>query len=262
MGAEITTFLGGATNLGFRKMKHAFITGGAKRVGREIALHLAAQGYNITIHANKSKVEAQQTLSDIAALGVNAHIEYGDLNEPQHAGAMLQSASKQLGAITLLVNNASIFFKDELANVTVDSLQAHMNINCFSAIMLTNALAAQANKAQAICLLDGMNSWSISPNFLSYSLSKLALEQFIKLQAAQLAPNMRLNGIALGSTLEGELDSNTFTKTARLSPLKRNSNPQEVCETIMFLEKSPSITGQIIALSNGFNLVSPAAARF
>ena len=128
--------------------------------------------------------------------------------------------------------------------------------------MLTQALAAQATKAQVVCLLDGMNSWSISPNFLSYSLSKLALEQFIKLQAAAIAPNIRLNGIALGSTLEGELDSNTFAKTASLSPLKRNSNPAEVCETIMFLENAPAITGQIIALSNGFNLVSPAAARF
>ncbi len=250
-------------------MKHALITGGAKRVGREIALHLAQQGYYISLHYNHSQNEAQQTKRDIEAHMVQCGIVQGDLNEPHCAVNILRQATKKLGNVTLLINSASVFMRDDLAIVTADSLQSHMNVNCFSSIMLTQALFAQVGieqegtKAQVICLLDGMNGWSISPNFLSYSLSKLALEQFIKLQAASLAPNVRINGIALGATLQGHMDGDdTFAKIASLSPLGRNSNPAEVCGAIDFLERTPSITGQIISLSSGFNLQSISGARF
>ncbi len=255
-------------------MKHALITGAAKRVGREIALHLAANGYDITIHYNDSYDEACQTKHDVELHNVKCWLVQADLSDLHQAGEIVQKAYAQGGEITLLINNASLFLKDDLANVTAQSLQSHMNINCFSAVMLTQELLKQKMEAhssslnnlsptQVICLLDGMNSWSISPNFLAYSLSKQALEQFIKLQAASLAPHIRLNGIALGATMCGHMDKeDTFAKIAELSPLKRVSNPQEVCDAVMFLENIPTITGQIISLSSGFNLQSISGARF
>jgi NAD(P)-dependent dehydrogenase (short-subunit alcohol dehydrogenase family) len=244
-------------------MKHAFITGAGRRVGREIALHLAMAGYNITIHYNNSKAQAQQTADDVCQFGVKCALVQGDLSNLENLPNLITSSNQQLGEITLLIHNASLFLKDNFENIEIDSLQTHMQVNCFAPIMLTKAFCAQnKTNGQVICLSDGMNGWSISPNYFSYSLSKMAFENFITLQAASLAPSVRLNGIALGATLQGVQDNpDTFTKIANLSPLKHNSNAKEVCAAIDFLEKSPSITGQIIALSNGFNLYSRSIVK-
>lgn len=239
-------------------MKHAFITGAGRRVGREIALHLAKAGYNITIHYNSSKVEAMQTAEDVRGFGVKCALVQGDLSNLDNLPNLIAASNQQIGEINLLIHNASLFLKDNFEIVEANILQAHMQVNCFAPIMLTQAFCEQnKTNGQVICLSDGMNGWSVSANYFSYALSKMAFENFINLQAASLAPNVRLNGIALGATLEGEHDSpETFSRLAELSSLKRTSNPIEVCATIDFLEKTPSITGQIIALSNGFNLYS------
>jgi NAD(P)-dependent dehydrogenase (short-subunit alcohol dehydrogenase family) len=237
---------------------HAFITGSAKRVGRKLALTLAQAGYNITLHYRHSAAEVQHTYADIVAFGVKCHIVQGDLQELAEMESLMTEATAALGAVTLLVNNASLFEKDDLTSLTPDMLQRHMDINSFAPMLLSRGFVAQLppkTQGHIVCLLDGMHGWSVSPAFLSYSLSKLALQQFITLTAASLAPQVRLNGIALGATLEGHMDKpDTFTKTAAISPLKRNSTPQEVCDTLLYLERTPTITGQVISLSSGLHL--------
>jgi NAD(P)-dependent dehydrogenase (short-subunit alcohol dehydrogenase family) len=253
MGGGIATFLCGAT-----EMKHAFITGSAKRVGREIALHLAQAGYNITIHYHNSHEAAQQTAEDIREIGVKCALVRGDLTNLEGLSDLIAKSSEQIGEITLLIHNASLFMKDNFENIKATDLQSHMQVNCFAPIILTEAFVKQnKSSGQVICLSDGMNGWSMSPNYFSYALSKMALEQFITLQAANLAPNIRLNGIALGATLaDANAKPDSFYKIAASTPLKCNSNYFEVCKAIEFLENTASLTGQIITLSAGLNLFS------
>lgn len=235
--------------------KHALITGAAQRVGREIALHLARRGWDITIHYRSSRKEADSLVAEIGALGRQAATVQADFDHPGSVGAIFDEVSSP---VTLLVHNASLFEKDSLHNVTHQRLQAHMNINLFSPLLLTQAFLKQLprdTRGDIICLLDGLHGWSISPHYLSYSLSKLALRDTVTLLARALAPQVRIHGIALGATLPGKEDSpSTFERISSLTPLNTTSHPDEVCMTIDFLLASTSATGQSIDLSGGLSL--------
>jgi NAD(P)-dependent dehydrogenase (short-subunit alcohol dehydrogenase family) len=157
--------------------------------------------------------------------------------------------------VTLLIHNASLFARDTLADVTPEQMDAHISVNLTAPVLLTQAFAVQlpeGTNGQVIALTDGMHGWSISPSFLSYSLSKLALEQFVRLAKTALAPQIRVNALALGATLEGHMDeAETFEKTRHFVPLKHNSSVEEVCAAIMALEALPSVTGEVWHLSGG-----------
>lgn len=242
-------------------LKHALITGGAVRVGREIALHLARRGWDITIHYRFSKKEAASLATEINALGRHAATVQADFDQPGSVGAIFKVLSSPA---TLLIHNASLFEKDSLHNVTEAHLRAHMNTNLFSPILLTQAFMEQLPKdvrGDVVCLLDGLHGWSVSPHYLSYSLSKLALRDAVHLLARALAPQARINGIAMGATLPGKDDSpTTFEKISRLTPLNTTSNPGEVCSAIDFLLASANTTGHIIDLSGGMALAPVYAA--
>ncbi len=241
---------------------HAFITGSAKRIGRHIALALAERGYDISIHYHHSADEALSLKSKIEGLERQCCLVQGDLSSPNTAGTLLDAAVSMIGPITLLIHNASIFEKDNLEGITTASLQAHMQVNCLSPILLTQAFARQLptdGSGHVICLTDGMDGWSISPNFLSYALSKKSLEQFVLLTAKALAPRIRINTIAPGASLSGTMDTpHTFEKLRTMTPLQRTSTPDEIVEAVLALEQLPSITGQILNLSGGMHLPSMA----
>lgn len=238
--------------------KHAFITGAAKRVGRALALSLARQGYNITIHYHTSHDEAQALCEEIEALGRQCCTVRADLGQHEQVQGLIEQSVDTLGTVTLLIHNASLFEKDNLKTATPESLEAHMRINMFAPIWLTQAFMAHLPdtvEGHIICLLDGMKGWSISPQFMSYSLSKTGLEQFIQLQATTLAPYARINGIALGATLEGHMDKpTTFDKIRSITPLEHISSIKEVETALHALLDMPSVTGQIVKLSGGLHL--------
>ncbi|MFO1242820.1 MAG: SDR family NAD(P)-dependent oxidoreductase [Rickettsiales bacterium] len=235
--------------------KHAFVTGGAIRVGRAIALHLAVKGWDITLHYGHSETEAGRTANDIEGLGRSAHLVQADLSIPDAVSGLLENLSKP---VSLLIHNASVFEKDSVVTLTADRLQNHLNVNLVSPLLLTQAFVKQLPKdakGHVICLLDGMLGWSISPHYLSYSISKLGLHNAVNLLAGSLAPGVRINGIALGATLPGDSDlPSTFEKIRGFTPLRSNSNTGEVCAAIDFLLETPSITGHIIDLSSGMAL--------
>ena len=242
--------------------KHALITGAAVRVGRSIALHLARFGWDITIHYRHSKAEAEVLAQEIITLGQRADTLAADFSRPESVTSIFTSLSRP---VDLLIHNASVFEKDGLSNLTAEKLQAHMNVNLFSPLLLTQGFIAQLPKntrGDVICLLDGLIGWSISPHYLSYSLSKLSLRNAITLLARSLAPEVRINGITLGATLAGKEDSpSTFEKIRSLTPLHTTSSEIEVCAAIDFLLASASTTGQILDLSSGMTLPAVYATQ-
>ncbi len=239
--------------------KHAFVTVAAKSIGRAMVLSLVHAGYDITIHCHQSVQEARALGEEIAAIGQKACVVRADLGQLDSLAACMEESVNALGAPTLLVHNASIFEKEGLEDATPASLERHMRVNALAPIMLSKAFMAhlpQDQKGHIVCLLDGMQGWSISPHFLSYSLSKLALEQFITLQAPVLAPHIRLNGIRLGATLEGAMDKpETFDKVRAMTPMRATSSPEEVCNALHALEALPNVTGQVIDVSGGMSLL-------
>ncbi len=128
----------------------------------------------------------------------------------------------------------------------------------FAPLRLIRAFAAQCSasgNSSIINIGDGMHGWSMSPNFLTYTLSKMALADLTKLLAMELAPRIRINTIAPGAMLPSHMDKpGVFKKLARLTPLKRNSNPSELCDAVSFLLRAESLTGQCIDLSGGLGL--------
>ncbi len=237
---------------------HALITGSATRIGREMALFLARCGYNITLHYHTSQDAAQRLRQEISVLGRQCGMVQGDLCDGNAMTEVIQQGFKQTGHITTLIHNASLFKKGALDDVTPDELMAHMQVHLCSPVMLTQAymqqLPSDAN-GHIVAISDGMKGWSMSGQFLAYSLSKLALEQYVLLMAQTLAPRVRVNGIAPGASLPGHMDkAQTFEKTAAISPLQCNSSVDEILNALWLLQQSPSMTGQILRLGSGLHL--------
>ncbi len=236
----------------------AFITGGSARIGKAIALHLAAGGYDIALHYRSSEKAAQETANTIRAMGRHAVLVQGDLTHAHRTAALIADAGKTLGPITCLINNASIFEKDTLGDFTTEKFNAHFAVHAHAPLQLIRDFARQLPPQQngnIINLTDGMSGWSMSDKFLTYSLSKMTLANITQLLARDLAARrIRINTIAPGPTLPGPQDTQeTFSKLEKILPLKHASSPQEVCDAISYLLKADSVTGQTIQLSGGIH---------
>lgn len=234
----------------------ALITGGAKRVGRDIALHLAQEGWNIALHYHRSDEEALQTRDEIEALGARCELFSANLTHANEVARLIPTIRELMGDISLLVNNASLFVRDELGSFTEETLNQHMQLHVHAPLQLIRDMAAQElGEGNVINLVDGMESTSVGAHFLTYSLSKKGLSEITTTLASELAPQIRINAIAMGLTLPDEnFNAEAFERLAENIPLKRVSNPHEVCQTISFILNTPTITGQHIALNSGMHI--------
>lgn len=240
--------------------KTAFISAGAVRVGRAVALHLAQRGWNVAFQYGKSGTEATSLVKEIEALGRKALGIPCDLSAEPAPEKLIAQAASAFGPVHLLINNVSAFEKDSLEDISAESFRAHMDINVRVALGLIRGFVEQVEThtimhANIINFSDGIMGWSISPSFLSYSLSKICVAALPQLLAVELAPHIRINTIALGPTLPGHMDKpDTFDKIASLTPLERVSSTEEVCHTIDYILGAPSFTGQTLMLSGGLHL--------
>lgn len=236
--------------------KTALITGAARRIGREIACRLAAAGWDIALHCHASRAQADTLCRQIQAMGRNACVVQADLAQAADASRLVGEAAAALGPLSLLVHNAAAFEKQGLDGFSHAGFAAMMAVNLEAPLHLSRDFAAQApDGAQIVCLLDGMEGWSISAAYLSYALSKRGLAEAVRLLARPLAPRVRINGIALGATLPGIYDTDAvFARLAEAAPMQRTATVEELLATLEFLLDTPGITGQIIDLSGGMGL--------
>ena len=231
------------------------ITGAGKRIGAQLAQHLAARGHHLVLHYHQSKTE---TIALADALkqshSITVTLVQANLSQPE----TLAHFWRDLPPVTHLVHNASRFTRDSITSMTASDLRDHLAVNLESPLLLTQGFLAQlpADANGTITVLgDGTLGWSISPEFFSYAASKHAWQSVIGLLAAATAPRVRANVIALGPTLPGaQDDASMFNRLAARAPLQRHGEPNEVLAALDYLLAAPGVTGQVIALANGFGL--------
>ncbi len=241
-------------------MPGALVTGGAQRIGRAICLALAHAGYDVAVHHRSAPDEAQATLADLRGFGVRAAALAADLTEDAAVAALPGRAAEQLGPLTLLVNNASLFHDDHFGALGRELWGVHMATNLRAPIVLTEAFAAilPAEIADGeACVVNILDQRVLKPNpqFFSYALSKSALWTATRMMAQALAPRVRVNGVGPGPTLASiHQDGATFEAEAAATPLQRSSSPEEIAAAVLYLAKARAVTGQMIAVDSGQHL--------
>jgi NAD(P)-dependent dehydrogenase (short-subunit alcohol dehydrogenase family) len=236
----------------------ALVTGGAKRLGRAIALALAADGWDLAIHYGASADDARATCAEIEALGRRAQCFQADLRDEASVRALLPRAALALGGVACVVNNASLFEFDNAISLNQATLDTHMRINVAAPVILAQALydGLPAGAAGVVVNLLDQKLYNPNPDFLSYTLSKAALASATTLLAQALAPRVRVVGVAPGLTLISHIQTpEQFAQAHRISPLGESSRPEEVASAVAFACANRALTGTTIVVDAGQHLL-------
>ena len=233
------------------------VTGGAKRLGRAIALDLAAAGYAVAIHYNSSDVQAADLAAQIRAQGRSVALLKADLSCEEEVSHLIRRASEALGPIGALVNSASLFEDDDWNSATRQSWDQHMAVNLRAPFVLAQdfARALPQNCSGAIINLIDQRVLKPTPQFLTYSLSKAGLDWLTVTLAQALAPRIRVNAVGPGPTLRNQRQSEAdFLRQRAATLLGAGAEPKDVCAAVRYLLAAPAVTGQLIAVDGGQHL--------
>lgn len=233
------------------------ITGAARRLGRHLALGLAADGHRIAIHYHRSHEDAARLLDDVEAIGGEAALFAADLADEAATAALVPKIAEQMGPPDLLINNASTFEKDSYLSSTRAQWDRHMDVNLRAPFLLSQqfarALPDQRN-GLIIHMIDH-RVWKPNPLFASYTLSKAALWALTRTMAQAFAPRIRVNAIGPGPVLPSLHQSEQdFAAEAGAVLLGKGPSLEEILDAVRFLMRTPSITGQMLALDGGQHL--------
>ncbi|MBV9778030.1 MAG: SDR family oxidoreductase [Acetobacteraceae bacterium] len=242
----------------------ALVTGAAGRLGRAIALALAEAGFDVALHRRHAAEAAERTAADIRARGRAAVVLAAELSDEAVVAGLLPAARHALGAIGVLVNNASAFERDEWDTVTRESWDRHMLPNLRAPLLLTQHFAqALPDTAEGVVInMIDQRVWSITPHFVSYTVSKAGLWALTQAMALALAPRIRVNGIGPGPALPSPRQTaEQFARQSASVPLRHGTSPEEVGRAVLAILGLPSMTGQMLALDGGQHLQwAPARA--
>jgi NAD(P)-dependent dehydrogenase (short-subunit alcohol dehydrogenase family) len=235
--------------------KAALITGAARRIGRAIAMHLAREGWDIGVHYNTSRADALSLQAEIAAAGVDCRLYEVDLSDPAAADPLAKAFIGDFPHTTLLVNSASIFKRDTVASLTPEMWDEHLRINALSPILLTRAFNRLCATQNCVINMLDQKVANATPDFFSYTISKLALHNATRMLAMSLWPKTRVNGIAPGLVLRsGDQTEEQFQQVHNRTPLGVGPSLEEICRAVSLLAGTPSITGQVVTIDGGRHL--------
>jgi len=234
--------------------KTALVTGGAKRVGRELALALARSGMNVAITYHESEAEASQTVQDLEALGVRAAALQLDVRSEESVRQVVAATIAQFGSLDLLVNNAAVFESAALDEITLAQWDAVFETNTRGPFLMAREalsyLKAARGRIVNLGSLGGSHPWATHAH---YCASKAALHMLTQTMAKAFAPEVSVNCVAPGyiEMKPGKEAAHFASKT----PMSRNGTPQDVAEAVLFFALGPQfITGQILAVDGGLGL--------
>ena len=234
--------------------KSALVTGAARRIGRAISLALAREGANVAVHYSSSEREVAELAAEIESFGVQAVALRADLSDPDELAGLVDRAREALGAIEILVNNASIFPSDTLETVDLEGLERNLEINAWAPLVLTLAFAAQSERGHVINLLYSRVS-GFDHTHAAYIFSKHVLSAITRTTALELAPGIAVNGIAPGVILPpAGKDEEYVDRLAQTVPLKRRGSPEDIAAAAVFLATSEFVTGETIYVDGGRHL--------
>jgi NAD(P)-dependent dehydrogenase (short-subunit alcohol dehydrogenase family) len=235
----------------------ALVTGAAKRIGRALALGLAADGWAVAVHHHRSAAEADAVVEEIGRAGGKAVALQADLGVEAETARLVARAADALGPLGCLVNNASVFENDTAATATRESWDRHLETNLRSPFVLMQDFARQLPAAAEGCVVNLLDErvWNLTPYFVSYTVSKAALWTLTQTMALALAPRIRVNGIGPGPALPSPRQTaEQFERQCRMMPLQRGTSPDEIMDALRFILSARSMTGQMIALDGGQHL--------
>jgi NAD(P)-dependent dehydrogenase (short-subunit alcohol dehydrogenase family) len=239
-------------------MKNVLVTGAAKRLGRAIALDLAAAGWNVAIHHKNSAAEAEAAAAEVRRLGVKVAVLYADLGSEAAAASLVDQAAGAIGPLTALINSASIFENDDWQSATRESWDKHIEVNLRAPLVLSQKFAGQLPEGEQGSIINIIDQRVLkpTPQFLSYSLSKAGLHWLTTTLAQGMAPRIRVNAVGPGPTLRNERQSEAdFDRQRDATLLGHGADPADICAAIRYLLAAPSVTGQMIAVDGGQHLI-------
>ncbi len=235
----------------------ALVTGAARRIGAAIARRLARDGWAIGLHYNSSRAEAEAFAEELKRSGARVALLQADLAEFGQTRGLIPACVEALGPPLCVVNNASIFERDGVRDVTGERWQAHQDINLRAPVLLAQAFDTalpEGSRGNIINLID-QRVLRPTPDFFSYTLSKSALWTATRTMAQALAPRIRVNAIAPGPVLRNIYQSEEdFAREWQSTLLGRGANPEEIADAVTFILRAEAMTGQMIALDGGEHL--------
>jgi len=235
----------------------ALVTGAAQRIGRAVALALAADGWAVAVHYHASRGPAEGLVAEIVGAGGRAVALAADLADENAVTALVPRAAAALGPLGCLVNNAAVFENDTAATADRASWDAHLEVNLRAPFVLMQGFAAQLPETAAGAIINMLDQrvWNLTPYFVSYTVSKTALWTLTQTMALALAPRIRVNGIGPGPTLPSPRQSAAqFERQCASLPLRRGTTPDEIAAAVRFILAASALTGQMIALDGGQHL--------
>ncbi len=241
------------------------VTGSARRLGREVVMSLAASGWRVAVHYRGAPEDAAATVADarrVAADESSIEAFQADLDDEAQARSLVPQVIAHFGALDAVVNNASMFEHDGFSSFSYDALAAHMRSNAAAPVVLAQALHqhvlsrnGDAAAAVVVNMLD-QKLWNQNPDFVSYTMSKAALEAANTMLAIALAPHVRVVGVAPGLTMTSHmLSQEKFEALHKLSPLGRSSTVADVVAAVRFALDTASITGTTLLVDGGQHLM-------
>jgi NAD(P)-dependent dehydrogenase (short-subunit alcohol dehydrogenase family) len=232
----------------------ALITGAGRRICAAIARALAAAGYAVLLHANRSRAEAEKLAGEIIGRGGRASVVLADLTDHDAVRGLIRAAAA-FGPLSLLVNNAAAFEPDEIATLERSVFERAFAVNLAAPLFLSQAFAAQALDGAAIVNIIDQRVFKPTPRFLSYTLSKSALHIATTTLAQALAPKVRVNAVAPGPTLPSPRQTQAqFAEQAASLPLQKGPSPEDIAAAVLYLAQAKSVTGVTIAVDGGQHL--------
>ncbi len=241
----------------FGPMSAVLVTGAGRRIGRAIAETLAAAGYAVAVHYNRSRGDAEGVVEAIRQAGGTASAVGADLADEAAVGRLVPDAEAAVGPLTALVNNASVFDYDSATGATRESWDRHMETNLRAPFVLTQAFAERLPEGRDGAVVNILDErvWNLTPHFVTYTLSKAGLWTLTRTLAQALAPRIRVNGVGPGPTLPSPRQSEAdFRRQGEATPLQRTSDPGEIADAVAWLLRAPGVTGQMIAVDGGQHL--------
>jgi len=235
--------------------KTVLVTGGARRIGRAIALTLAESGANVAITYLRSQPEAEATVKSIADHDVDAFAVRCDLRQPESIEQAVLSVIEELGQIDVLVNNAGLFASEALEKISVEQWDDIFATNTRAPFLMAKAahpyLRAAHGRIINIGSLGGLHPWATHGH---YCTSKAALHMLSKTMAKAWAPEISVNCVAPGMIVQGEVEA-AYEHFARKTPMQRNGTAEDVAAAVRFFATAPHfITGQLLAVDGGLGL--------
>jgi NAD(P)-dependent dehydrogenase (short-subunit alcohol dehydrogenase family) len=248
------------------------ITGAARRIGRALALGFAERGWDVAVHYGSSKSEADHVVAEIVALGRRAVALQADLAVEAEVARLVPDCAAALGRPTCIVNNASSFEEDTARDVGYDRLLQQTAVNVGAPLVLARMLydatpeAARTDESLRGVVVNVLDQklYNMNPDYLSYTLSKAALQTATVALAQALAPKLRVVGLAPGLTLQSAGQTpDGFESAHRVTPLGRASRPEDVVAAALYLADASGVTGTTLVVDGGQHLVpSPRDVMF